>query len=46
MRQFGLRALKWPFSSKDTQAIVATLERYQRAIAFGLQIDQTCVITQ
>ncbi|RYP74071.1 hypothetical protein DL771_003260 [Monosporascus sp. 5C6A] len=41
MRRIGYRALKWPFSSKDTEAIMTALERYQHTIALGLQIDQT-----
>lgn len=41
MRRFGLRALKWPFSSKETETIIRTLERYQLNIMSGLQIDQT-----
>jgi hypothetical protein len=27
MRQFGLRALKWPFSSKDVDKVITTIER-------------------
>lgn len=44
MRRVGLRALKWPFSSKDTDSIVATLGRYQQNIAVSLQVDQTYVL--
>lgn len=45
MRSFGLRALKWPFTSKDTEAIMVAFQRYQQNIAFSLQIDQTYVIS-
>lgn len=43
MRRAGLRALRWPFSSKHTESIIATLGRYQHNIEFNLQIDQTYV---
>lgn len=41
MRRFGLRALKWPFDSKELSDIVSNLERYEQTITLGLQIDQT-----
>ena len=43
MRRFGLRALKWPFSSQGTDAIMVAFQRHQQNIAFSLQIDQTYV---
>ncbi len=36
MRQFGLRALKWPFSKKDVDNIVAAIERYK--VTFNLAL--------
>jgi hypothetical protein len=41
MRRFGLRALRWPFSSKEIGVIIAHLESYEKTILLGLQIDQT-----
>ncbi|KAF9766796.1 hypothetical protein IL306_000734 [Fusarium sp. DS 682] len=41
MRRLGLRALKWPFDSKDVSGIVADLEHYKQTIMLCLQIDQT-----
>lgn len=41
MRRFGLRALKWPFDSNETNAIISNLESYQQTITLGLQINQT-----
>ncbi|KAH8652834.1 hypothetical protein BGZ61DRAFT_541845 [Ilyonectria robusta] len=39
MRRFGIRALKWPFDSKEVSDIVSNLERYERTITLDLQID-------
>ncbi|KAK4215173.1 WD40-repeat-containing domain protein [Rhypophila decipiens] len=36
----GLRALKWPFESKDVDMIIANLQRDQDSFAAALQIDQ------
>ncbi|KAH7016729.1 P-loop containing nucleoside triphosphate hydrolase protein, partial [Ilyonectria destructans] len=44
MRRFGLRALKWPFDSKEVSDIVSNLERYKQTITLGLQIDQTTIL--
>ncbi|KAH7114740.1 hypothetical protein B0J13DRAFT_460169, partial [Dactylonectria estremocensis] len=41
MRRFRIRALKWLFDSKEVSDIVSNLERYERTITLGLQIDQT-----
>ncbi|RYP44516.1 hypothetical protein DL768_009011 [Monosporascus sp. mg162] len=43
MRQFGLRALKWPFKSKNVDAIIRTLERYRDTLSAALLIDQSYV---
>jgi len=40
MRRLGLRALKWPFESKDVDKIIANLQRDQDSFANALQIDQ------
>ena len=40
MRLVGLRALKWPFESKDVDNIIANLQRDQDALTAALQIDQ------
>ncbi|KAF7542294.1 hypothetical protein G7Z17_g11700 [Cylindrodendrum hubeiense] len=44
MRRFGLRALKWPFHSKEISDIISNLEGYEQTITFGLQIDQTTLL--
>lgn len=41
MRRMGLRALKWPFESKDIDRIIASLQRDRDSFAVALQIDQT-----
>jgi hypothetical protein len=43
MRLVGLRALKWPFESKDVDKIIANLQREQDSFLAALQIDQTYV---
>ncbi|KAI7766379.1 hypothetical protein LZL87_013153 [Fusarium oxysporum] len=44
MRRLGLRALKWPFDSKEVSGIVANLERYKQTIMLCLQVDQTTIL--
>ncbi|KAF2186021.1 hypothetical protein K469DRAFT_750009 [Zopfia rhizophila CBS 207.26] len=41
MSRFGVRALKWPFTSKQVEKIVSGLERYEQTFAVALQVDQT-----
>lgn len=41
MRKVHLQALKWPFTSKQVDKIVADLERYERTFCHALQVDQT-----
>ena len=41
MQRVGLRALKWPFTSKQVEKIVATLEQYEDTFSLALQVDQT-----
>jgi hypothetical protein len=41
MRRYGLRALKWPFKSKEIDQLLASLQRHEKAILLGLQVDQT-----
>jgi hypothetical protein len=40
MRRVGLRALKWPFESKDVDKLIASLQRDQASFAAAIQIDQ------
>ncbi|KAH7030641.1 kinesin light chain 3 [Microdochium trichocladiopsis] len=44
MRRFGLRALKWPFSSKEVDQLLASLERHEKTILLALQADQTVML--
>ena len=41
MSRLGVRALKWPFKSKEVKKIVTSLEEYERTFSLSLQIDQT-----
>jgi Fungal N-terminal domain of STAND proteins len=40
MSRLGVRALKWPFTSKEVEKIIADLERYKQAFSLALQVDQ------
>ncbi|EAQ86590.1 hypothetical protein CHGG_07843 [Chaetomium globosum CBS 148.51] len=44
MRRVGLRALKWPFESKDVDKLIASLQRDQASFAAAIQIDQAAEI--
>ena len=39
MKQFGLRALKWPFSSKEVDRELVVLSRYKETFALALTTD-------
>ena len=39
--RFGVRALKWPFTSKQVEKIVSSLEAHKHTFTLALQIDQT-----
>lgn len=41
MSRFGVRALKWPFTSKQVEKIVSSLEAHEHTFTLALQIDQT-----
>jgi septal ring factor EnvC (AmiA/AmiB activator) len=41
MQRFGFRALKWPFTSKEVEKIVVSLEQYEHTFTLALQVDQT-----
>jgi hypothetical protein len=40
MNRFGLRALKWPFKSKDVTKIIEALDRHKGTITLSLNVDQ------
>ena len=40
MSRFGVRALKWPFTSKQVEKIVSSLEAHEHTFTLALQIDQ------
>ncbi|KAM0354792.1 hypothetical protein ACHAPU_000614 [Fusarium lateritium] len=44
MSKFGLRALKWPFDSKETNDITTSLDQYKQTITLCLQVDQTTIL--
>lgn len=41
MRRVGLRALKWPFTSKQTDEYITNLERRKAMLSLALNADQT-----
>lgn len=41
MSKFGVRALKWPFQSKDIDKIIQQLAQCRQLISSALQVDQT-----
>ena len=40
MSRFGFRALQWPFTSKEVENLVTSLERYEQTYTLALQTDQ------
>lgn len=44
MSRLGMRALKWPFASKELERIVVDIERYKQTFILALQVDQTWVL--
>ncbi|KAF2175652.1 hypothetical protein K469DRAFT_609959 [Zopfia rhizophila CBS 207.26] len=44
MQRVGFRALKWPFTSKQVENIVASLKQYEHTFGLALQVDQTGLI--
>jgi predicted nucleic acid-binding Zn-ribbon protein len=43
MNRFGVQALKWPFTSKQVEDTLSSLEVYERSFTLALQVDQTQV---
>lgn len=41
MRQFGIRALKWPFSSKEVDKVLDSIGRHKSSFTLALAADQT-----
>jgi hypothetical protein len=41
MSRFGVRALKWPFTSKRVEEMVTSLEKYKQTFDLALGVDQT-----
>ncbi|KAI8716696.1 hypothetical protein NCS52_00963800 [Fusarium sp. LHS14.1] len=44
MSRFGMRALKWPFESKDIEGTIQNLARCGGNILLALNVDQTAII--
>ncbi|RYP57916.1 hypothetical protein DL770_010551 [Monosporascus sp. CRB-9-2] len=44
MSAFGLRALKWPFESKDVDNIIQNLNKCRDTLSTNLNIDQTALL--
>ena len=43
MKQFGMRALKWPFKSKDIDDYLVTIERHKTTFGLALTADNVYV---
>jgi hypothetical protein len=41
IRQFGLRVLEWPVSTRDVNKIVAAIGRHKETLSLALTTDQT-----
>jgi hypothetical protein len=41
MQRIGFRALKWPFTGKQVEKMVNSLEQYEQTFSLALQVDQT-----
>jgi hypothetical protein len=41
MSHLGIRALRWPFTSKDVDKIISSLKQSKENVALAIQIDQT-----
>ncbi|MCJ1385865.1 hypothetical protein MMC17_008989 [Xylographa soralifera] len=41
MKQFGLRALKWPFSTREVDKTLAIIDRHKNMFTLALTADQT-----
>uniref|UniRef100_A0A4E9EIH7 NB-ARC domain-containing protein n=1 Tax=Gibberella zeae TaxID=5518 RepID=A0A4E9EIH7_GIBZA len=44
MRRYGVRALKWPFSSREVNQLLDGLDRHEKTILLELQVDQTAIL--
>ncbi|KAF2732552.1 hypothetical protein EJ04DRAFT_469956, partial [Polyplosphaeria fusca] len=44
MQRIGLRALKWPLTSKEVEKTVLNLEKYGHTFSLALQVDQTALV--
>jgi hypothetical protein len=42
--KFRMRALKWPFTSKQVEKIVLSMNGYEQTFTLALQVDQTQVL--
>ena len=38
---FGVRALRWPFESREIEKVIGELERCKETFSLALQVDQT-----
>ena len=44
MSRFGVRALQWPFTSKQVEMHVVRLKRYEQTYTLALQADQMLLL--
>ncbi|KAF2729521.1 hypothetical protein EJ04DRAFT_537814 [Polyplosphaeria fusca] len=44
MRRVGIRALEWPFTSKEVEKTVQNIESYQKTLSLAFQTDQTALV--
>jgi hypothetical protein len=43
MRRFGIRAIKWPFESKDVDNIIHNLDKHRATLSTALIVDNTAL---
>jgi hypothetical protein len=43
LSRLGIRALRWPFESKEVEKIIVNLEHWKQTISLAFQVDQTYV---
>jgi hypothetical protein len=41
MSRVGMRALKWPFTSKEVDKVISNLKGCEQTLSVALQVDQT-----
>ncbi|KAL1862293.1 hypothetical protein Plec18170_001118 [Paecilomyces lecythidis] len=45
MSRFGIRALRWPFESKEVDVVIRSLERYRDSLAAALMVQTVQILS-